>query len=223
MRRFLGFAAACLCLVLSANAFAANGFTTADISLRAGPDTGYPRIMRLSAGTAVSIQGCIEAFTWCDIVAYGERGWVAGRFLQYDYDHRRVLVPSYGAQIGIPIVTFALGSYWDSHYRSRSWYRDRDRWNRPGYGHHPRPPGHRPPTVRPRPPGHRPPATPRPPVTRPPVRPKPPMAKPPARPRPPNVSPSRPRPPSAGNPGRPKPPPRPQPRPKNRDKDKGGG
>jgi len=242
MKRFVQFAVILLCLGLSTAAFAANGWVVENANLRAGPDRGYPRIMRLHAGTAVSIQGCVDGFTWCDVIVYGDRGWIAARFLQFDYDNRRVYIPEYGARIGIPIISFVLGSYWDNYYRTRPWYRDRDRWGRPDWNHHrpsPRPPYHRPPKPKPpvtRPPTPRPPVT-RPPTTRPPVtRPpnRPPVAKPPVRPKPPVTTPSRP--PTAGNPGnRPKPPatvnpgtrPKPQPRPqprsdKDKNKDNGG-
>jgi uncharacterized protein YraI len=111
------------------SAFAADGYLTGDVNLRAGPDSSYPSVAMLGAGTSVAIQGCVDGWSWCDVAAGNNRGWVAGNFLQEEYQGQRVLVPNYGLQIGIPIVAFAFGSYWDNHYRNRSWYHDRDRWS----------------------------------------------------------------------------------------------
>lgn len=137
-------------LVLPLTVLAADGYTTGNVNLRAGPDTSYPLLDTLPAGAPVNLQGCTSGWEWCDVVFQGERGWVAGNFIQYQYQNQDVLVPQYGAQIGIPIVTFVIQTYWNSYYRNRPFYSERQRW----YG---RPVPHRPPPrpmYRPAPPHH---------------------------------------------------------------------
>jgi uncharacterized protein YraI len=119
-------AAAVLCAPLMAQAI--EGWVIDDISLQAGPDPAYPSIVELNAGTPVSIQGCIDGWTWCDVIANADRGWVPGTFLEEDYGGQRVVVIDYGPQIAIPVVTFSLGVYWDQHYHNRPFYTQRQQW-----------------------------------------------------------------------------------------------
>jgi uncharacterized protein YraI len=143
MNRLFVTALAGLSLVASAAAFAGEGYITANASLRAGPDLGYPVVMRLRAGTPVGIEGCVDGWSWCDVVVGEDRGWVSGAYLQEEYEGRRVLIRDYGVRIGVPIVSFVFGDYWDHYYRGRSWYGHRDRWShvqpryyqRGSYGH----------------------------------------------------------------------------------------
>lgn len=83
----------------------------------------------LPAGAEVAIQGCVDGWSWCDVAAGSDRGWVAGDFLQEQYQGQRVLVPEYGVRIGIPVVSFVFGTYWEDNYRNRSWYGNRQHWS----------------------------------------------------------------------------------------------
>ena len=154
-------------------------FTRGAANLRAGPGTNYPPVVQLRPGQQLDVVGCTSGYAWCDVVLPdGLRGWVSASLLDYPWDGgSRVPLATYGAMIGVPIIAFALGSYWNDHYRDRPWYREQ-RW----WGNRPPPPpqaGWRPvppPTIgwQPRPPqpGWRPPPQARPPVqVRPPQRP----------------------------------------------------
>ena len=128
MRRFLIAAAAALALCgTPALARAEMAFTTSGVNLRAGPDVYYPRVSYLPGGEEVEVVGCLDDWSWCDVIAFDERGWVAADYLEYPYDGRTVLIPEYGPRLGLSIVGFSFG-YWDSHYRHRSWYGRRDYW-----------------------------------------------------------------------------------------------
>jgi len=158
MKRFLPHAlAACGLMALATDAMAAEAYLVDNTDLYAGPDVDYPQISSLPAGMPVSVYGCTSGWEWCDVQANQDRGWVSGEFLQYEYQNQRVILPSYGAQIGIPIVAFSLGVYWQDHYRSRPWYGQRDEWSHRSFAHRapPRPahvpshpePARRPPVV----------------------------------------------------------------------------
>ena len=119
----------CSVLAAASSAFAGQGYLVANVTLRAGPDVAYPSVVGLRAGTPVGIEGCVDGWSWCDVTTGNDRGWVSANYLQEEYQGQRVLVPQYGVQIGIPIVSFVFGSYWDNYYSGRSWYDNRDHWS----------------------------------------------------------------------------------------------
>lgn len=139
-------------------------FTSTTVNLYAGPAGDFPVVAQVPGGVSLTVMGCVSGYSWCDVSLPGLRGWIYGSYLSYPWQGQRVPVMSYGATIGLPIVTFSLGAYWGNYYRDRPWYGNQGRWARhPGPRPLP-PPSIRPP--RPHPPGHgagRPPGGPRPP------------------------------------------------------------
>lgn len=137
--RFAVIAAAAM-LAVSAGADAQNAFTSRPAFLRAGPDASYPLVAQLGPGTPVDVQGCLDDWSWCDVIYDDTRGWMYAPSLSYVYEGTRVPLYSYAPSFGIPIITFSLGGYWDRYYRGRPWFRDRDDWEHRRIPHH-RPPG----------------------------------------------------------------------------------
>ncbi len=146
-----GLGASLALMMGAAAAQAAPGYVTTNVNLRSGPGVQYPPVVVLGAGMPLEIFGCLSDTSWCDVDWNGNRGWVAGDFLEYSYQGRRVLVPEYAPYIGLPIVTFSFNDYWGRYYRGRSWYSRHDRWGPsrppgwgggPGWNGHGRPPPH---------------------------------------------------------------------------------
>ena len=107
------------------------------VNMRAGPSRDYPVVATLGSGTAMTIYGCLQGYTWCDVVVGASRGWVYSGNIVYPYQGRNVPVMSYGSSIGLGIVSFSMGNYWDNYYTDYPWYPQRQNWaSRPwaGYG-----------------------------------------------------------------------------------------
>lgn len=147
--KVLGILTAALAAV-PATSYAELAYPSKDVNLRAGPAIEYPLVARLQAGAAISVEGCLDDYRWCDVVAGPYRGWVYAGNLVYPYQGDNVPLLTYGAAIGIGVLAFSLGHYWDDHYRARPWYPQRQQWiNAPrsgfGPGYRPQPgPGFRP-------------------------------------------------------------------------------
>ncbi len=157
--------------LLPALAGAQEAHSTKSVNLRAGPARDYPLVASFGPGTPLLVEGCTDGYGWCDVIAPGDaRGWVYAGNIAYPYQSGDVPVLGYGPQLGFPIVTFSIGTYWGQYYRNRPWFVNQGRW----VNHRPPPrPIFRPP-IRPGPPiirppgGNRPPLIGRPPVSRPP-------------------------------------------------------
>ena len=130
-KKILGAAALLVAAGLPGIASAAStAIATTNVNLRAGPSTGYPAVNVVSAGNSVRVYGCLSNRSWCD-VSYGpQRGWMSSNYLAYVQNGRRYTGERVVGYIGAPSIGFSVGSYWDDHYRGRSFYRDRARWDR---------------------------------------------------------------------------------------------
>ncbi|MGE8162041.1 SH3 domain-containing protein [Paraburkholderia sp. NPDC080076] len=143
------------CLYAAAGALAlpavagaqSQAYTNTTVNVRAGPAPDYPVVAQLPRGVPLSVMGCISNYQWCDVAAPNLRGWAYAGSLSYPYQGANVPVMNYGTVIGLPIVTFSIGTYWGNYYRGRPWYGQQSRW-----AHHPPPPPPRPGAGRP--PGH---------------------------------------------------------------------
>ena len=125
---------------LPAISYAQVGYVSKMVNLRAGPAPEYPVVAILQPGVQVTVVGCLSDYRWCDVTAGPHQGWIYAANIAYPYQGSNVPILGYGAAIGLGVVAFSLGSYWDNHYRGRPWYGQRHTWaNRPGPM-----PGHRP-------------------------------------------------------------------------------
>jgi len=110
-----------------------SGWAVRTTTMRAGPDYAYPPVQRIRRNTQVAIFGCLNDWSWCDVGYRYDRGWVDGRDLVANYQGRRQGISSY---LGIGILSFIFGNYWDSHYRGRTFYNERSRWEQHYYNNY---------------------------------------------------------------------------------------
>ncbi|MEO8486546.1 MAG: SH3 domain-containing protein [Betaproteobacteria bacterium] len=103
-------------------------YTNRGVNMRAGPNQEFPLVKWLGAGLPVYVNGCVEGYTWCDVNAGNDRGWVSADYLSYSYQNQPVTIVSGGPVLGFPLVSFSIGPYWDTYYHGRSWYGNRNYW-----------------------------------------------------------------------------------------------
>ena len=117
-------------LVGTANA-QVQAFTNSPVEVFAGPSSEYPLVAQLAPSQSVAVYGCLDGYSWCDVAVPGLRGWAYAGSLSYPYQGNYVPLIGYGAVLGLPIIGFSIGSYWDRYYRGRPWFNDRGRWGPP--------------------------------------------------------------------------------------------
>jgi uncharacterized protein YraI len=127
-------------LALSAVAAAENAVTTHPADVYAGPDDSYPMVAQLDADAPVQVMGCLDDWSWCDVAFGDNRGWLYAPDIVYDYEGGYVPFYTYAPSLGVPMVQFTIGNYWDRYYHGRPWYGQRDEWEHREL-HHRRPEG----------------------------------------------------------------------------------
>jgi len=113
---------------MPAVAAAEDAFTLQHTDIFAGPSSDYPQIATLPPNTEVGVAGCLSDWSWCDVTFANDRGWVWAGDLGYPYQSQRVVIIDNGPRLHIPVVTFSINAYWDAHYRSRPFFRERETW-----------------------------------------------------------------------------------------------
>jgi uncharacterized protein YraI len=126
--RSLVASAAVVSAFVATSASADPAITTQGVNVRAGPDVSYPQVGYLGPGMNVNVVGCVEGWQWCDVVAGPNRGWVYAGYLSYAYYDRPTIISYGGPSLGIPLISFSIGNYWDNYYRGRPFWNNRAYW-----------------------------------------------------------------------------------------------
>lgn len=103
-------------------------YVSKEVNLRAGPSSDYPVVAILGAGVTITVEGCMSDYRWCDVSIGPNRGWLYAGNIVYPYQGANVPLLTYGPAIGIGVVAFSVGHYWDDYYRASPWYPQRQRW-----------------------------------------------------------------------------------------------
>lgn len=115
---------------------AATGYTVDRVEMRAGPDYDYPTVRVIGDNRRVDIYGCLSDWSFCDVGYRSDRGWIEGDAIVVDYRSRRTRIVDAAPYIGIGVLSFSFGSYWDNYYRGRPFYNERGRWERHYHDHY---------------------------------------------------------------------------------------
>jgi len=96
--------------------------TTSSVNVRSGPDRWMPTVTWLLGGARVTVVGCVSNWRWCDVIAGRDRGWVYSRYLSLPTQSGATIIADGGPNLGLPVIEFALGPYWDEHYQRRLFF-----------------------------------------------------------------------------------------------------
>lgn len=99
-----------------------------EITMYAGPGDRFPVVATVARDSTLDVRGCVEGYRWCDVAWQNNRGWVMAERVTYPFQDREASIRDLGDRLGIPVVGFSFGTYWDDFYSGQPWYGERERW-----------------------------------------------------------------------------------------------
>lgn len=129
MRKLVRAGAVTIAFALPAAALAQELSVTAavDLNMRAGPDPQYPVVGVIPAGGAVTLYGCVDDRSWCDVGYSGLRGWSYAAYLVFDASvPEPVVILNPPPDVVVPVVTYDPVVYFDTYYVDQPIYAQRD-------------------------------------------------------------------------------------------------
>ncbi|MFK0165007.1 SH3 domain-containing protein [Rhizobium sp. NPDC090279] len=110
---------------------AAIGCAKSNVVLRSGPNTRFPAVGMVLAGSRVHIFGCTREIRWCDVTISGRRGWMPSAEVDIEYRRRRLPISIYiriAQKPDIAIVSFDIDTYWSRNYSQLYFYDEIANW-----------------------------------------------------------------------------------------------
>ena len=91
----------------SSAAFAATEASAwTDLNLRAGPGPMYEIVGVSPANASVSVEGCLDAASWCKVSFEGKEGWASGDYLTAMVDSTPTVVYANREKVAVGSVTY---------------------------------------------------------------------------------------------------------------------
>lgn len=123
-------------LIAAPAAQAAEAYATTALHLRAGPHSNLPVVVTLQRHERVELLGCVDGYQWCEVrTSNDEYGWASSYYLRTVSGNNSYAIINTDGYGSTRIIIYKPRDYWDTHYRNKSFYRDRDRWFRDNNGH----------------------------------------------------------------------------------------
>jgi uncharacterized protein YraI len=96
--------------------------------LRSGPDASFPVVASIPANATMTVEGCLQNRSWCDVSWNGQRGWLPGDTIQTVYQAKPVIIRNVGPDMVIPVETYSTATYWDTNYKNAPFYTQREHY-----------------------------------------------------------------------------------------------
>lgn len=100
-----------------------------DLNLRVGPGPGYYVVTTIPTASSITVYGCVQDLSWCDVDWNGTRGWVYATYISYGGTVAAPLaapMPLPQVTAGLPpVVTYDGEAYFTQNYQTQPFYNNR--------------------------------------------------------------------------------------------------